>query len=351
MGIMYLDLIIVFALLKTWPRLQRWATAGGLFVMCLALALSSFATKTTDLIITQGVIYAIGGSFAYSPCILYMDEWFAKRIGLAYGIMWAGTGLAGVVLPLVMEWLLRTYGFQTTLRTWAICLFVLTAPLLYFLKPRIPVAAKSKPRKLDFTFLKTPIFGIHQLCNVIEALGFFLPTIYLPSYASSIGASGTLSALTVILFNVASVFGCVFMGSIVDKFHVTTCILISTVGSTISVFIVWGFSMSLPPLYLFCLIYGFFAGSFTSAWPGIMRDVKKKKASADPSIVFACLAAGRGIGNLVSGPLSEALIDGFPWRGNAGFAYGSGYGTLIVFTGITALFGGSSILGRRVGLV
>lgn len=82
-----------------------------------------------------------------------------------------------------------------------------------------------------------------------------------------------------------------------------------------------------------------------------MRDVKKKKASADPSIVFACLAAGRGIGNLVSGPLSEALIDGFPWRGNAGFAYGSGYGTLIVFTGITALFGGSSILGRRVGLV
>lgn len=82
---MYLDLIIVFALLKTWPRLQRWATAGGLFVMCLALALSSFATKTTDLIITQGVIYAIGGSFAYSPCILYMDEWFAKRIGLAYG--------------------------------------------------------------------------------------------------------------------------------------------------------------------------------------------------------------------------------------------------------------------------
>jgi MFS family permease len=155
----------------------------------------------------------------------------------------------------------------------------------------------------------------------------------------------------VILFNVASVFGCVAMGSIVDKWHVTTCILISTIGTTISVFVIWGFSNSLAPLYIFCLIYGFFAGSFTSAWPGIMRDVTKKSDTADPSIVFACLAAGRGVGNVASGPLSEALIDGYPWRGEAGFAYGSGYGTLIVFTGITALLGGSSFLGKRLGWV
>lgn len=167
----------------------------------------------------------------------------------------------------------------------------------------------------------------------------------------SIGASGTFSALTIILFNVASVFGCVAMGSIVDRWHVTTCILISTIGTTLSVFIVWGLSMSLAPLYVFCLIYGFFAGSFTSAWPGIMRDVTKKQASADPSIVFACLAAGRGIGNVASGPLSEILIRGLPWKDSAGWAYGSGYGTLIVFTGVTAFLGGSSILGKRVGWV
>ncbi|KAF9737043.1 hypothetical protein PMIN06_007575 [Paraphaeosphaeria minitans] len=351
MGIMYLDLVVVFSLLKMWPSYQRWATYGGLFVMCLALALSSLSNNTGELIASQGVIYAIGGSFTYSPCILYMDEWFHKRKGLAYGIMWAGTGLAGVILPLVMEWMLRDYGFRTALRVWAICLFVLTAPLLYFVKPRIPIAPKQRARKIDFSFLKTSTFTIHQACNTIEALGFFLPSIYLPTYARSIGAPGTLSALTVILFNVASVFGCVAMGSIVDKWHVTTCLLISTVGTTISVFIVWGFSMSLAPLYVFCLIYGFFAGSFTSAWPGIMRDVTKKRQTADPSIVFACLAAGRGIGNVASGPLSEVLIRGLPWKGSAGFAYGSGYGTLIVFTGITALLGGTSILGRRVGWV
>jgi hypothetical protein len=37
---------------------------------------------------TQGVLYAIGGSIAYAPCVIYMDEWFVKRKGLAFGIMW-----------------------------------------------------------------------------------------------------------------------------------------------------------------------------------------------------------------------------------------------------------------------
>jgi len=223
--------------------------------------------------------------------------------------------------------------------------------LLYFVKRRIPIAQTHIPRRFDFSFILTPTFAILEACNMIEALGFFLPSIYLPTYARSLGASTLLSALTVILFNVASVFGCVFMGAIVDRFHVTTCIAISTIGSTIGIFVVWGFSISLAPLYVFCIIYGFFAGSYTSTWPGIMRDVRKKKESANPTMVFACLAAGRGIGNVICGPLSEALIKGLPWKGKAGFAYGSGYGELIVFTGITALFGGASILGRRVGWV
>ncbi|KAL8874706.1 MAG: hypothetical protein Q9198_006846, partial [Flavoplaca austrocitrina] len=247
MGIMYLDLPIVFGLLRRWPKYQRLSTTGGLIAMCLALGMSSFSNNTTHLIITQGVFYAIGGSFAYSPCILFIDEWFNKRKGLAYGIMWAGTGLTGAILPLVMEWLLSTYGFRTTLRVWSVSLFLLTGPLLYFIKPRIPNTPSHSPHARDFAFILTSTFGIMQACNVIEALGFFLPTIYLPSFARTLGASRTLGALTVILFNVASVFGCVLMGAVVDKWHVTNCILVSTIGSTIGVFVIWGFSISLPP--------------------------------------------------------------------------------------------------------
>jgi len=78
-----------------------------------------------------------------------------------------------------------------------------------------------------------------------------------------------------------------------------------------------------------------------------MQDVKKKKESADQTFIFGCLMAARGIGNVACGPLSELLLKGMPWKGQAGFAYGSGYGPLIVLTGVTVLIGGASILGRR----
>jgi MFS family permease len=245
-----------------------------------------------------------------------------------------------------MQWLLNSYGYAVTLRVWAVTSFVLSAPLIYYVKPRVPLSQSTHSRPFDLSFCWTPTFLIYQFCNIIEALGYFLPTIYMPTYAKRLGASNVTASLTVVLCNVALVFGCVIMGRLVDKYHATTCILISTIGSTLSVFFVWGFAVSMAPLYLFCILYGIFAGSYTSAYPAVMAEVRKKKATADVSMIFGFLAAGRGIGNVISGPLTEALLRNYPWKDELGFGYGSGYGTLIIFTGATALLGGLSIVAR-----
>ena len=84
---------------------------------------------------------------------------------------------------------------------------------------------------------------------------------------------------------------------------------------------------------------------------GVVKVVKSRDDSADVGTLLGLLSAGRGIGAVVSGPLSEALLKGNPWEGQLGLAYGSGYGSLIVFTGVTATVGGVSFLGRRVGWV
>lgn len=141
------------------------------------------------------------------------------------------------------------------------------------------------------------------------------------------------------------------MGAMVDRYNATTCILLSTVGSTVSIFLIWGFSLSLAPLLVFCILYGIFAGSFSSTWPAVMNEVKRQESTVEPAIVFAFLAAGRGIGNVASGPLSERLMEGFPWRDLLGGAYGSGYGTLIVFTGVSALLGGLSVVARPLKML
>jgi hypothetical protein len=87
LGIMYLELPLIFGILKAWPQLRRWSNLGGLLVMCLSLACGSFAQNVTQLIATQGVLFAVGGGFAWTPVLFYISEWFVQRLSFAYGVM------------------------------------------------------------------------------------------------------------------------------------------------------------------------------------------------------------------------------------------------------------------------
>lgn len=253
-----------------------------------------------------------------------------------------------MVFPLLLEWLLGKYGIETTLRISAVMLFLLAAPLIYWHRPRIPMTVTASQHSLNFRFLYNKVYIIYQLGNMMEALGYFLPTIYLPSYARSLGASDFMSSLTVTLVNLANVFSCVMIGFLTDRFHVTTCLLLSTVGTVISVFFIWGFAVNIPSLYVFCIAYGLLSGGYSSTWSSTSHEIQKANPKADVAIIFGFMEAGRGVGNVVSGPLSEALLKADTWRGHAWGSYGSGYGTLVVCTGATALLGGFSVLARQL---
>lgn len=91
-------------------------------MIVLSMVAASFCNTVGGLLATQGVLYAIGGLTLYFPAMIFVDEWFIARKGLAYGVMWAGSGSAGVVVPFLLQWLLDNYGFRTALRVWAVVL-------------------------------------------------------------------------------------------------------------------------------------------------------------------------------------------------------------------------------------
>jgi MFS family permease len=330
------------------PKMGRWFSIIGLTIMCFSLALGSFSKNVTHLILSQGVGFGIGGCIAYSPSILYMSEWFVRRRGLAFGIVWAGSGVSGLAFPIGLEKLLSNFGYQTTLRVISVLIFVLAAPLLYFHKPRLPVSKTIGYHRLNFRFLLNKVFVIYQIGNIMEALGFFLPGIYLPTYARNIGGSSFISSLTVMLLNLASVFGSVTMGHLADRYHVITCITISTVGSTLAVLFLWGFSSTIPTLLVFSVAYGLFAGCFSATWSGITNEVQRVDPTADATIIFSVIAFGRGIGNVVSGPFSEALLRTDPLKDSIVGGYGSGYGLVILCTGLSALLSGICIVAHHM---
>ncbi|KAF8862774.1 putative MFS monocarboxylate transporter [Acephala macrosclerotiorum] len=334
-GVMYLIAPISLYILEAWPSVRRRSSFMGLFISSSALAAASFSTHTWHLILTQGVLYAIGGSLLYSPTTFYIDDWFKDKKGLASGIMWAGSGTFGLIFPFPLKWLLNRYGFATTLRVCSIGLPVLCAPLIYFLKPRSPAPSRSQPISYDFFTTRTHI--CLQLCNFFESMGYLFPSIYLPSYANSLSLPENSGALLVALLNLFSTLGSFAFGALCDRFPVTTVITISTVGATTSVFLLWGFAIELHILIIFTACYGFFAGGFSVIWWGMMKEVKEKCSTAKTGPLMGCFAAGRGLGAILGGLLSGPLLR--QGRLNGRMGSGTEYGVLIIFTGVSAAFG------------
>ena len=218
----------------------------------------------------------------------------------------------------------------------------MTAPLLYFLKPRIPLAPSNLPQRLSLSFLSLRSFWILQTGNIFQSLGYFLPSAYLVSYASTIGLSRNVGTLMIALLNATSIPGSVVLGMLIDRYAVSNVILISTLGSTVAVLLFWGLANQVALLAIFAIFYGFFAGGFSATWSGVMQQLKREKPALDTGLVFGLLAGARGLGNVISGPVSSALINADFSKGaaHAGLGYETRYGWLIVFTGATALLGG-----------
>lgn len=100
------------------------------------------------------------------------------------------------------------------------------------------------------------------------------------------------------------------------------------------------------------MIWGVFGGGFSATWSGCVTAMKQEGSGSNinTATVIALLAAGKGIGAVISGPLSEHLLEaGRTWH--ASFAYGSGYGVLIVFSGVSATLGGTAWIGRLMRLI
>ena len=82
---MYFLAPFVLGFMERFPHYRRPSTFIGLTILTLSLVASSFATAVWQLILSQGIFYAFGGCMLYLPCIVYLDEWFVKRKGLALG--------------------------------------------------------------------------------------------------------------------------------------------------------------------------------------------------------------------------------------------------------------------------
>lgn len=356
---------VTYACQKLHLNFRLYLVAG--WGLCVVSLLGSvFCKSLVALIITQGLIYGFGSLLIEIPMLMIVNTWFEKRRGIAYGIIFAGADIVAIGYTFLIAYLLKSHGLQITMAVLTALVFALAGPAILLLKPR--EEEKCKIRRCSVTSVEAPysaspetavrwsmpipskryykrsIFYILVTANLLQAFAFYLPFIYLPSFTTEIGHSTGTAAMVLSVANLAQVFGEIGFGQLSDKVHVKFLIIVSTACASLSTILLWGLfgAKSLAALIVFAFLFGSFGSGFLALWARIGTLFGEK----DAPMVYSSMCFGRGIGSILSGPISSALLS--LTRVEAG-AFGAGkFAGIIWFVGscmaASAIVGGLGIL-------
>lgn len=147
----------------------------GIAIQFIGIFTMSAAKSYWQLLLTQGICTGIGGGLFFMPMTSLVATYFAKRRGLAIGLITVGNSVGGVVYPTVVRQLLPQVGFGWTVRVLGFINVACLTVVLAFSKPRLP-PRKSGPLWDAESFKDVPyILMVLGIC-------FLMPSIYFVLY-------------------------------------------------------------------------------------------------------------------------------------------------------------------------
>ncbi|SCZ90937.1 BZ3500_MvSof-1268-A1-R1_Chr1-3g02400 [Microbotryum saponariae] len=344
-------------ILNPRPHLRIPFIWAGIAILSASLLGSSFSSKmlisphdvhqTWHLLLSQGIGFAIGGAMVFFPAMGFLNEWFVKRRGMAAGVTYVGTAFGGVCFPFFIAALLARFGDAITLQALACASGVLLGACMPWLKPRLPIPAKrdlrserdhdTEKRRDDMKRVwKNKGWSMFMISNFMQALAFTITTLFLPSYAASIGLSPSVGSASLAALNAASIFSRIAVGVLSDRKppHLIASVIMAV--SAVSVFLLWGLaSTSLAPLLIFSLVFGLACGPWTCLYVAMIKEVASEDLPLSVTL-FSFAAFGRGVGTIITAFISSLLL-ARPMKGaQAWTAFGVAdgkFGSVVMFTG------------------
>ena len=339
-GISNLGLPFVSPVALRFPQYQRHMVCFGWCLCCVSLVGASFATQVWHLILSQGVLYGSGWVICYTPFLIMLNEWFVKKRGLVYGILFGASGVSGLILPFILEASLSRFGFRVTLRAFAIAVVVVSGPALVLLKPRVvrKNAVRAGHGTLQFVTDKT--FWLFAIAVFLQGIGFYLPAIFLPSFAHALSLSHAQGALLLALCSLAQVTGQMALGQLSDKVDMHILTSLSAGVPATAAFLLWGPAKSFAPLAVFALLYSGFGGGYSVLWSRVTTYMSDDPGTA--MVIFGIFSFERGFGNMLAGPISTWLLADTTNISDYGLAR---YSAVIQFVGVTMALSSLSGIG------
>lgn len=270
-GVMYLAMPFLFTALDGGMLTKHRSSIAyiGIAIATAAWLGSSFALTLPQLIVSQGVLAAIGSTLLYSSSTMYLDQYFTTNRATAYGAIFSTKNIVGSAGPIMISAMVQHLGVQWTLRVWSLIVLISGLAGMWII-PKT-TTSELQPHPVHWSFLKHKTFYIFSIANIAFTAGYGLPQTYLPSYTRDITQlSPTLSSVMLTLFNAPGIVSCVGIGLLNDRYAFTSSVNVSMVaaGSCAFTLLLWGLgpASSVATVVIYSMGYGFFASAFSSTW-------------------------------------------------------------------------------------
>lgn len=307
----------------------------------------------------------LGCALVYSPTTLSLGEWFnTKHRAVAYGVVLSCKNIVGSACPFILRALLDRYDFRIALRVWTIIVAVTCIPAIFMVSTHPSSVGVESPRSrpIPWHFLRHKTIYIYSIAIALQSSGYGITQTYLNTYAHEVTLLSQASAtLLLTIFNLPGIIASSFFGYLSDNRRLSlaasTVTSIPAVGSSLAAFLFWGLTSpgSMALLVLFSITFGFFAGGYSGTWGSVLNELEREAAESneavDMGMIYGLLNGARGIGYVSGGLAGVPLLKAGSGVTLGRFGYGTAYGPLIVFTGLSSVLGGWAVLWRSTKLM
>ncbi|KAF6240567.1 hypothetical protein HO173_001237 [Letharia columbiana] len=279
----------------------------GTFSTCFGMMMTSICKTYWQFVLAQGVTVGIGFGCLFLPSVAIVSQYFTTKKAIAFGIVSTGGSIGGVLYPIIFRQLQPQIGFGWTVRTIAFIILVTQLVPLLGMRLRTPSSTKRHDF-LDLTAFKSKPYLLFCIATFFGFMGIYVTFFYIQLFAlEKTAINANLASYLLPIINAASTIGRLIPNFFADK---TGPLNIQVPFAFILAVLCFGWIgiKSTAGSIVFCLLYGFFAGSFVSL-PGVtIISLSPNLATIGIQLGMSFLIAGLGL--LVGEPIAGAILRG-----------------------------------------
>ncbi|KAI0892757.1 major facilitator superfamily domain-containing protein [Annulohypoxylon nitens] len=312
----------------------------GSFLVIFGTTMQSFATEYYQVLLSQSICAGLGMCMIFHGTANSIPTWFKKRRGLAMGLASSGSGVGGVILPIMFDHLIERIGYPWSVRAIAFLLIPLQLISIFTVRSRLTHNRKHfNPLGLLRPF-KDVIFSLNAAATFFGILGLPIPFTYLKVAGEAAGVKPSLSIYLLPILNSVSILGRIlplWVGDYLGIFNIATIFVIY--GAILTLGLWYPSPDSVNAVIAFSALYGAPLGFFLAAVAALAAEISDIH---EIGVRVGATFLVNGIAGLLSNPLAGLLI------GAGGTTGGASYDWMKIFSGLATIIAGLLFATTRV---